>query len=102
MFVLNQPDRPIIRVLKPGARIVFMSVWPVLKSLPADGHAPFLRDRLQRAEVGREVGCAVRIGHALHDRGVGVELGSGRCRGGPPPWPFSKASSDSCTELGRT
>ena len=26
-----------MRALKPGARIVFMSVWPVLKSFPAIG-----------------------------------------------------------------
>ena len=34
MLVEYQPRMPSIRDLKPGARIVFMSVWPVLKSLP--------------------------------------------------------------------
>ena len=34
MFVENQPSSPSIRALNPGARIVFMSVWPVLKSFP--------------------------------------------------------------------
>src|SRR5215831_7766767 len=37
MFVEYQPRRPSIRDLKPGARIVFISVWPVLKSLPPIG-----------------------------------------------------------------
>jgi hypothetical protein len=31
-----------MRALKPGARMVFISVWPVLKSLPAIG-TPWLR-----------------------------------------------------------
>ena len=37
MLVEYQPRRPSIRALKPGARRVFMRVWPVLKSLPAMG-----------------------------------------------------------------
>jgi hypothetical protein len=37
MFVENQPWRPSIRAFNPGAMIVFISVWPVLKSLPAIG-----------------------------------------------------------------
>ena len=37
MLVENQPLTPSRRALRPGARIVFMSVWPVLKSLPAMG-----------------------------------------------------------------
>jgi hypothetical protein len=40
MFVLNHPESPSMRVLKPGARIVFRSVWPVLKSFPQIG-TPF-------------------------------------------------------------
>ena len=32
-----QPSTPSMRALKPGARIVFISVWPVLKSLPVTG-----------------------------------------------------------------
>ncbi len=31
-----------MRALKPGARIVFISVWPVLKSLPQIGTPFFL------------------------------------------------------------
>ncbi len=38
--MLNQPRSPSIRALSPGARIVFISVWPVLKSFPAMG-TPF-------------------------------------------------------------
>src|SRR5713101_8626335 len=34
MFVENQPSSPSMRALKPGARMVFISVWPVLKSFP--------------------------------------------------------------------
>ncbi len=37
MFVLNQPLSPSMRALRPGARMVFISVCPVLKSLPAIG-----------------------------------------------------------------
>src|SRR5262249_11877922 len=37
MLVENHPRSPNIRALKPGARIVFKSVWPVLKSLPQIG-----------------------------------------------------------------
>ena len=37
MLVLNQPLTPNMRALNPGARMVFMSVWPVLKSLPPIG-----------------------------------------------------------------
>src|SRR5258707_11708687 len=34
ILVEYQPCRPSIRALRPGAMIVFISVWPVLKSLP--------------------------------------------------------------------
>ena len=37
MFVEYQPFIPSRRALKPGARMVFISVWPVLKSLPEIG-----------------------------------------------------------------
>jgi hypothetical protein len=37
MLVEYQPSTPSRRALKPGARIVFISVWPVLKSLPLTG-----------------------------------------------------------------
>ncbi len=37
MFVENQPLIPSIRAFKPGAIMVFISVWPVLKSLPEIG-----------------------------------------------------------------
>ena len=37
MLVEYQPRMPSMRALKPGARIVFISVWPVLKSLPVTG-----------------------------------------------------------------
>ena len=39
----NQPLRPSMRALKPGARMVFISVWPVLKSLPQIGASICLR-----------------------------------------------------------
>ena len=42
MFVENQPSSPSMRALSIGARTVFMSVCPVLKSLPAIG-TPFAR-----------------------------------------------------------
>ena len=35
MLVEYQPRRPSMRALRPGAMTVFISVWPVLKSLPA-------------------------------------------------------------------
>ena len=37
MFVENQPAMPSMRAFRPGAMTVFISVWPVLKSLPAMG-----------------------------------------------------------------
>ena len=37
MLVENQPLIPSCRALRPGARIVFINVCPVLKSLPAMG-----------------------------------------------------------------
>ena len=37
MFDENQPRMPSARACKPGARMVFISVCPVLKSLPPMG-----------------------------------------------------------------
>src|SRR6187551_2550737 len=37
MLVENQPRMPSMRAFMPGARIVFINVWPVLKSLPLIG-----------------------------------------------------------------
>jgi len=42
MLVENQPLTPIKRALRAGARMVFMNVWPVLKSLPQMGAEFFL------------------------------------------------------------
>ena len=42
-----------MRALKPGARIVFISVWPVLKSLPAIGR-PCLRASSMSAGVSTD------------------------------------------------
>ena len=36
-FPENQPRMPSIRAFRPGAMIVFINVWPVLKSLPHTG-----------------------------------------------------------------
>ena len=41
-----------MRALKPGARIVFISVWPVLKSLPVTGTS-FLRASSSSAGMSR-------------------------------------------------
>ena len=49
-FVKYQPSRPSWRALKPGARIVFINVWPVLKSLPQTGSSVFGR----RVRASRE------------------------------------------------
>jgi hypothetical protein len=57
MFVENHPSIPSMRALKPGARIVFIRVWPVLKSFPADGDLPLHGLLLERRDVGREVGA---------------------------------------------
>src|SRR2546430_7291424 len=43
MLVENQPASPSIRAFSPGARMVLMSVCPVLKSFPQMG-ALFLRE----------------------------------------------------------
>ena len=42
-----------MRALKPGASIVFMSVWPVLKSLPAIG-TPFCSASISSAGESAE------------------------------------------------
>ena len=74
MFVENQPVKPSMRDFKPGAISVFMNVWPVLKSLPADGHLPFARQFHQRRRVGGQVRRAVGVGNAHLQRGIGVNL----------------------------
>ena len=45
MLVEYQPLSPSMRALKPGASTVFISVWPVLKSLPQMGASFFVRAR---------------------------------------------------------
>ena len=49
-----------MRALKPGARMVFISVWPVLKSLPVIGTPFFLRASSSSAGVS-----TVRFGAPL-------------------------------------
>ena len=49
-----------MRALKPGARIVFISVWPVLKSLPPIG-TPFCLRQLHAAPAM----STVRLGAPL-------------------------------------
>ncbi len=74
MLVENHPLTPSMRALKAGARTVFIKVWPVLKSLPQMGAAFFL-DRQTSAGVSTsEIRCAIGEGHALAERGVGIDL----------------------------
>ena len=73
MLVEYQPSMPSRRALKPGARMVFISVWPVLKSLPRDRHCVLLRELQHRREVDRQVRRAVGVGDAFHQRRVGVD-----------------------------
>ena len=62
-----------MRALRPGARMVFISVWPVLKSLPQTG-TRLLRGQLaQGRHVERQVGGAVGEGDAERQGGVGVD-----------------------------
>ena len=70
----NQPFRPSMRALKPGASSVFMKVWPVLKSLPQIGHVAVAGQLEQGRDVGGQVRRAVGEGHAALQRGVGVDL----------------------------
>jgi hypothetical protein len=72
MFVENQPSIPSIRALKPGARIVFMSVCPVLKSFPAIG-TPRSSAVPRGPGSRRQVRSSVGVGDPLHDRRVGVD-----------------------------
>ena len=74
MLVEYQPSTPSRRALKPGARIVFISVWPVLKSLPVIGHAVRLRQLQQRRRVDGQVGRAVRVRDAALERRIRVDL----------------------------
>ena len=73
MLVEYQPSRPSMRALKPGARIVFISVWPVLKSLPQIGMPLLLGQLLHRREVDRQVRRAVGVRHARAQARVGVD-----------------------------
>ena len=51
-----------------------MKVWPVLKSLPQMGAAFCLESSIMRRNIDGEIGRAVGEGHALAERGVGVDL----------------------------
>ena len=92
MLVENQPLSPSSRAFKPGARMVFISVWPVLKSLPQMG-TPFSR------ASSRWPGCP-RSGSARRWRRGRLIEGrrrrrscSGRWTGGSPSWPFRRIRS---------
>ena len=54
-----------------------MRVWPVLKSLPADGRVHLAGELVERGDVDGEVGGAVDEGDAFFERGPGVEHGGG-------------------------
>ena len=80
-----------MRVLRPGARIVFIRVWPVLKSLPPIGTPLRSASSIMHGQVAAQVRCAVGVRHAAHDRGVRVDLARAdhrrRCRRGPARTP---------------
>ena len=63
-----------MRALKPGARIVFISVWPVLKSLPPIGTPLRSASSIMHGQVAAEVRRAVGVRHAGSERGVRVDL----------------------------
>ena len=52
-----QPSRPSRRALKPGARIVFISVWPVLKSLPPMGEPVFFASSMSAGKSAERLGA---------------------------------------------
>ncbi len=62
MFVENQPLKPIILLLSPGARIVFMSVCPVLKSFPAMGTFFFLAKSVSAGTSTDKLGAPFAYG----------------------------------------
>ena len=64
MLVEYQPSRPSIRDLRPGAMIVFISVWPVLKSLPQIGTRLVSASSMQRRNIDGQVRRAVGERHA--------------------------------------
>ena len=64
MFVEYQPRRPSIRALKPGARIVFISVWPVLKSLPPIGTPLRSASSIMHGRSQLRLGAPLAYGHA--------------------------------------
>ena len=59
MLVEYQPLTPSSRALRPGAMIVFISVWPVFRSLPAIG------DFVLRASSISAGTSALRLGAPL-------------------------------------
>jgi len=64
---------PIMRAFRPGAMIVLIRVWPVLKSLPERGTLVLLRQLLERRNIDGQVGRAVGEGNAAAQRGIGVK-----------------------------
>ena len=69
-----QPSTPSMRALNPGARIVFISVWPVLKSLPVIGTLVRLRELEHRRDVDAQVRRAVGVRDAELQARVRVDL----------------------------
>ncbi len=74
MFVEYQPSTPSRRALKPGARIVFISVWPVLKSLPPIGTLFFFASSISAGVSTVRLGAPFAYGTPRLERRVGVDL----------------------------
>ncbi len=62
MLVENQPSSPSSRALKPGARIVFIRVWPVLKSLPLIGVPVFFASATRAGKSAERFGAPLQYG----------------------------------------
>ena len=62
MLVENQPSRPSMRAFRPGAMMVFISVCPVLKSLPATGTPFFCASSSMAGKSTERLGAPLAYG----------------------------------------
>ena len=70
----NQPLTPSMRALKPGASTVFISVWPVLKSLPQIGASFFFDSSMHRRQSTVRLGAPLANGTPFLQRRIGINL----------------------------
>src|ERR1041384_3043157 len=99
IFVENHPCNPRSLDFKPGAMIVFIKVWPVLKSLPHTGNPR------STASVVKAGTSTVRLGApfgkgATHFNAADAETSEGAIASSLFLIPDSNACRSACTSVG--